>query len=219
VVLTLLLVALLAAAAFIACRWVLTRWDQARAGLSRPFPKVSMTLCLVGALACAVPLWLHDRLEHELAAAASAVAGTDVEVHCQTASQTFTEAGAELGFVRWGADGIPEHSTVLAWETCQDLRSWLRSDRRSPTTAQVTAVHVLTHETMHMVGIKDEAHAECAAVQRDARTATALGASRAQAAELARTYWAEVYPHMPDGYTGGCGPEGRYDERLPDAPW
>ena len=56
-------------------------------------------------------------------------------------------------------------------------------------------------------------------MQRDAAMAEALGASPAEAQALARRYWTEVYPRMPDGYVGGCGPGGTYDERLPGAPW
>jgi hypothetical protein len=84
----------------------------------------------------------------------------------------------------------------------------------------VVAVHVLTHEAMHLSGRLGEAAAECAAVQRDAHTARLLGARPGDAAELAAAYWRNIYPLMPEGYrSGDCHPGGPLDERLADAPW
>jgi hypothetical protein len=81
-------------------------------------------------------------------------------------------------------------------------------------------VHVLTHESMHMRGLTDEAAAECAAVQRDAMTARLLGADATAATALARSYWTQMYPRMSDDYRSGeCTPAGPLDEHLPDAPW
>jgi hypothetical protein len=48
-----------------------------------------------------------------------------------------------------------------------------------------------------MAGRLDESAAECAAVQRDARTARLLGASGGEARALAAAYWRTVYPAMP----------------------
>ncbi|GEL93701.1 hypothetical protein [Cellulomonas composti] len=215
--LTWVLVGFLALAAFISGRWYLRQYDGL--GRRRPFPRISVVLCLLVALGCAIPVVVHVRLEHQLQAAAEQVAGVPVEVRCQTIGQTFVDATADLGYVKWGPDGEPERKTLISWEPCQDLRAWLGSDKSAPSLDQVVAVHVLTHEAMHMSGIKNESHAECAAVQRDEATAQALGADPDQARALAKRYWTEVYPRMPDGYRGGCGPEGRYDEELSTAPW
>jgi hypothetical protein len=66
----------------------------------------------------------------------------------------------------------------------------------------------------------DKSAAECAAVQRDARTARLLGATGGEARALAVSYWRTVYPAMPDGYRSStCRPGGAMDEHLPDAPW
>jgi len=211
------LIGCLVLAAGVSVRWVLTRVDAL--GRVAPFPKISVGLCVAVAVGCAVPLVLHARLESRLQDAASVVAGGPVAVHCQTAGETWTDAGAELGYVRWGPGGVPERRTLIKYDACADLRSWLSSDKQDPRLDQVVAVHVLTHETMHMTGLTDEAHAECAAMQRDAAMAEELGATHAQAQALAHRYWLEVYPRMPDGYTGGCGPGGQWDEKLGIAPW
>jgi len=217
VLLTLVLIGFLVLAAGLSVRWVLTRVDVL--GRIAPFPKISVGLCLAVAVGCAVPLVLHARLEDRLEDAATQVAGGPVGVHCQTPGETWTDAGAELGYVRWGPDGVPERKTLITYGACADLRSWLSSDKRNPRLEQVVAVHVLTHETMHMVGLTDEAQAECAAMQRDARMAQALGATPAQAQALDHRYWVDVYPRMPDGYTGGCGAGAPWDEHLPGPPW
>jgi hypothetical protein len=71
-----------------------------------------------------------------------------------------------------------------------------------------------------MAGTTDEARAECEAMQRDADAAVLLGASPDQAWRLARSYWREIYPRMPEGYvTDGCKPGGPLDEGLEAAPW
>jgi hypothetical protein len=73
---------------------------------------------------------------------------------------------------------------------------------------------------MHLAGHTDESVAECAAVQRDARTARLLGAAAGDALALAVRYWRAVYPAMPGGYrSAACRPGGAMDEHLPDAPW
>ncbi|MEZ0449350.1 hypothetical protein [Cellulomonas sp. ICMP 17802] len=215
--LAILLTGFLALAAGIAVRWRLRRVDVL--GRVAPFPTIRVGLSLALALACAIPLGIQARVEGRLERAATQIAGTPVQVHCQGLGQAFLDLGPELGFVRWGADGVPEHSTLIKITPCARLRAWLDSAKDHPTLDQVIAVHVLTHETMHMVGFTEEAHAECAAVQRDAAMAQALGASPAEAAALARTYWTEVYPRMPEGYVGGCGAGGQFDERLPAPPW
>jgi hypothetical protein len=122
--------------------------------------------------------------------------GAHVKVHCQTAGQEFVDAGAEFGYVRWGADGVPEHQTLIKREQCAALRSYLRSSKHTPTESQVVAVHILTHESMHM-----------------------RGASNTDAAALARRYWLALYPRMSEDYRSpDCRAGGALDERLPDAP-
>lgn len=211
-------VALAVVAAALSVRWAVVRVDVL--GRVQPFPAISVGLSAAAALVCAVPVLLHARLEHRLAGAASTVAGRRVEVHCETLGQSWVSAHSELGYVELGSDGKPEPRTVIALQACDDLSAWLRSNRRAPSRNQMIAVHVLTHEAMHMAGEVDEARAECRSLQRDAQLARALGDSSEQARALARRYWREIYPQMPDGYrSGDCTPGGALDEHLPDAPW
>jgi hypothetical protein len=217
-VLTWVGLALAVAAGAVAVGWSRRRADEL--GRPRPFPMGSVVLLLVLAVAAATPGVLRNRQERRLAAAVSVLAGARVAVRCQTLGGAFVDAGPELGYVRWRADGSPEPWTLIKRDQCHHLAAYLRSDKRRPDRDQVVAVHVLTHEAMHLAGVVDEAAAECAAVQRDAHTARLLGAAPADAAALAATYWHRVYPQMPDGYrSGDCRPGGAMDEDRDDAPW
>jgi len=209
---------LLGVAVLRAARWWSRRVDSL--GRRNAFPSISVGLCVLLGSGALGDVALHRHTEHRLAAAASVLAGTRVSVHCQTFAEAWMDVGPELGVVPFGPDGVPEHHTLIKWGTCRTLAGWLRSDHSHPTLDQVIAVHVLTHEAMHMAGSRDEAVTECRAMQRDARTALLLGATAPQAHALAATYWREVYPRMNQDYrTPNCAPGGSLDEHLPDAPW
>ncbi len=204
-------------AAVMSLRWVLTRIDAI--GRVRPFPTVSVAVAAALTVGCAVPVFRHALFEQRLARVASILAGARVEVHCQTLGQAWTDAHTELGYVPISAGGRPQRRTVIAWKACADIGAWTRTHAASDLD-QVIALHVLSHEAMHMAGTVAEAVAECAAVQRDALTARELGASREQALAVARRYWREVYPLMPTDYRStDCVPGGALDEHLPDPPW
>ena len=199
-------------------RWVARRKDS----LGRPqaFPFISVGLLMVLSVGAAVPSAQRRVEEHRLARVATQLAGASVTVHCQTTTGAFVDAGSELGFVRYGQDGIPEHATSLKRDPCRALQSYTSSDKRHPSRDEMVAVHVLTHESMHMRGETDEAVAECEAVQRDALTAELLGASPDAARALAARYWLTIYPLMPDAYrTRDCRAGGSLDEHLATAPW
>jgi membrane protein implicated in regulation of membrane protease activity len=210
--------ALAVAAAFVALRWWTRRYDAL--GRARRFPVISVVGLAVLAIAAATPAYLRHREEDRLSSVASQLVGQHVTVHCQTFGQVFFQVGGELGFVKYGPDAVPEHHTTIMHGPCGALRSYLGSNKRHPSADEVVAVHVLTHESMHMRGITNEADAECAAVQRDETTAELLGADPASARLLARLYWLTDYPRMPANYTSpDCVPGGALDEHLPTAPW
>ena len=191
-----------------------------RWGVQKPFPYVSVGLLGVVAVTALIPGYLRHREERSLSAVATRLVGAPAAVRCQSLGQELGDLGSELGYVRYGADGVPEHRTLIKHDPCKALNAYRRSDKRAPTDAQVIAVHVLTHESMHMRGLTDEAAAECAAMQRDELTAKLLGATDAEARELARRYWLSDYPRMPDDYrSGACAPGGAMDEHLATAPW
>jgi hypothetical protein len=208
----------LLAAVVTATRWWLRRVDAL--GRARPFPVFSVVILAIMGVCLFVPGIRQHQLEGRLAGVSSQLAGFPVVVDCQSAGQEFIDAGAELGYVRYGQDGVPERATLIKRAQCKDLSRYLSSSRDHPDVGQVLAVHVLTHEAMHMSGITDEARAECLAMQRNALTARLLGASPEAAANLARRYWREFYPRMTERYKSAeCRPGGQLDQASPDAPW
>src|SRR3954447_3958080 len=207
----------LLAAFAVAVRWWLRRYDAL--GRPRSFPYLGVGLLVVLALVMAVPPYLRHQEEDRLSAVATRLVGTTVKVHCQSLGQEMVDVGSELGYVKWAADGVPEHQTLIKHGPCRALHAYEKSSKLAPTDDEVIAVHVLTHESMHMRGLTDEAQAECAAMQRDATTATLLGADAASAAALARRYWTSMYPRLPDDYRSTeCVAGASLDEHLPDAP-
>ena len=207
-----------AGAAAVGIRWMLRRTDVL--GRPRPFPAFGVAALLLLGCGGMTPWVLRVRLEARLAPAASAIAGVPVRVFCQSFGEAFVDAGSEYGYVEFGPDGVPERSTLIKRDQCNDLRAYLRSDKVAPTREQAVALHTLTHEAIHMSGVTNEAETECISLQRDAEMARSLGAPDEGARALARLYWATVYPRMPDGYRSGeCRPGGALDLRGSDAPW
>ena len=216
--LTWVALALLALAVGLTTRWSLRRRDSL--GRERSFPLISVLVLVALGGGLLVPVVRHHRLESRLSSVATTLVGAPAVVHCQTAGRELMDLGSELGYVRWGPTGVPEHQTLIKRAPCKHLAAYLRGDHDHPSSDEIVAVHVLSHESRHMAGTTNEADADCAAMQRDAWTARLLGASPAEALALARSYWRVVYPHMPDDYvTGDCAPGKRLDEHLPEAPW
>jgi hypothetical protein len=103
--------------------------------------------------------------------------------------------GAQLCAYRATAAG---RTIVPVWAECGDWE------------AKLLAVHVLTHESMHLAGEPAEAAADCLAVQLDAYVAVRMHASEPFARSLARQLW--------QGYVGprsagavGCHDGGELD--------
>jgi hypothetical protein len=182
---------------------------------TRPY----VTLAVVLALLLPV-LWTEFRWLRVQAAATTAVqtltGNPAARVHCQRALATFLWAGADLGRVEWDE---PDRAW-LTLETCQHLGSWYRSDHLAPTLDEAVAVHVLTHEAMHVAGDRNEATTECRALQHDSRTVVLLGGTTEQGTALAKRIATEVYPTMRDEYrTPECRPGGTLDLTPGDGTW
>lgn len=197
-------------------RWLMVRGVREHA----PFPAITVSSCVVLAVVATFPVVDRVTLEGRLSHSASTLLGMHVEVDCQTLTGSALDMGRELGFVKWGPGGIPERKTLIKHPQCDDLHSYLDSSKRHPSAAQILAVHVLTHESMHMSGTTSESIAECDAMQHDTVMAQDLGAPALAAHALAVTYWLTVYPDMPDGYRSDqCRPGGALDLHQPNAPW
>ena len=74
--------------------------------------------------------------------------------------------------------------------------------------ARLTAVHVLSHESIHLHGFYSEAHADCLGVQIDAYVAMTLGAYDRFARSLALEFWSDYYEPRRDAYRSSDCHEG-----------
>ena len=172
----------------------------------------AVTALLVVAAAFLVSLGFEVR--HQVAQAqATAVVrdltgNPDAHAACQRFTPDLLDLSQNAGSVQWDSPNV----ALLRRATCNDFFSWLTSRKTEPTLDQVTAVHIVVHEAVHVAGEYSEAITECTAIQNDARAAEHLGATPADAQALARMYYEQVYPHVhPDYRSGGCGEDGPLD--------
>jgi hypothetical protein len=183
----------------------------------------------IGLAIIAVPLVLLGWTERQWIAAEqqfSAVVRTlqplAPGVHCQRLGETLTANAWEMGHVMF-EDGVPTGPAVLSYQACQDLTSYWRASAReksNPTREQVIAVHVLSHEAIHLNGVMNEAATECRAMQHDAVVAQRLGATPEQGRVLAERYASAIYPMMPSEYvTKDCVKDGPLDKTPGDGIW
>lgn len=158
--------------------------------------------------------------EAEFSRIAAEIAERDVRIECQRLSGALLDPTAEAGYVAFDAAGTPGDTGRLERDACNDLRDYLHGDKGSPNLDQVIAVQVLTHESFHLAGIRNEAQTECSAVQRLDVVAEALGASPDQARSLAERYYDEIYPRMPSAYQSrDCVDQGAWDVAPDDPTW
>ncbi len=112
----------------------------------------------------------------------------------------------------------------LAPKICRDLSLLLAPTPPSEWLADADdiaeAVETLAHEIEHILAPGTERRVECAAIQRTAQVAQALGLRRPIAVMLASVYWRKVYPEMPDNYRSPhCKSGGAFDVHPDSARW
>lgn len=187
--------------------------------MSRPVRLTVVALAL--ALASAWAWQGHARrvdVQRRASEAASTIAGRPVRVHCPSALQRVFAYDTNDGSVRFSADGRPADETNLAGEVCTGLERLLRHgsaldlsclqlDACSADDTRVArGVAVLTHESVHMSGVMDEARTECTAVRHSAAVARALGASQQAAAYISDWQFSTADERLPEQYqsTADC---------------
>ncbi len=163
--------------------------------------------------------WVLDRTdrlgnEARLSAIASEIAGRAVHVHCPGPVGRVLGGSTAEGWVKFDAAGRPADETKLQKASCAELDALAEGRRAKELSctepagilcgrrgAQLAmAVDVVTHESFHMRGIRDEAATECASLHAMATTAQRLGATAAQGAALATGQFNETYPEMGEVY-------------------
>jgi hypothetical protein len=192
---------------------------------------------LVVLLGCAW-LWnhhVHIADERALAAVAGQIAGRPVGVQCQGFFSELVDIQNRAGDVPFPNGVAPDH-TYLTRQTCSDLKrfrtrsshpeldclltvDWRSFDlttgfasvcsRRARSAAE--AINTLTHESIHLRGIRNEAQTQCYAIQTDAWTVARLGGTAAEGAAVANFILA-LQPTLPSEYqSADCRPGGALD--------
>lgn len=124
----------------------------------------------------------------------------------------------KLGYVRRG-----KHEIKLRPDICSHLRRYINDPREANKKAigdyeHVMALHVLTHEAMHINQEYDEMRADCQAFQRNHKMAEYLGVAPPLAAQSAILIHRFRNMHHPY-YSAQCEPGRALDEKLRDAIW
>jgi hypothetical protein len=165
----------------------------------------------------------HEKRTNEgrLAAVASQIAGRDVDVHCPGVMQKLVDVSSNAGSVYFDAQGRPGDFTELNDETCATLTRFADGDTSADDSLRVArAVHVLSHESFHLAGVRGEAEADCYGVQRVAFVAGELGADPAEAQRLAALARADRDVTAPSEYRSpDCFDGGRLDLDPASATW
>lgn len=138
----------------------------------------------------------------------------DATLQCQRLSESWIDL--DSGSIGGKVNGRDVNTAHLKHGQCTELFSWMQSfSKEQPSPAQITAVHVLTHEGVHTTGEFNEAVTECTAIQRDGMMAQALGGDPETGLLLQKSYFETMYSRMPPAYIlGGCAIDPKFDSLL-----
>lgn len=185
-------------------------------------------LIALGLLVVALALWEARRelgLDHKLSAIATEIAGRPVNVDCPGFVRGLIDV-SNGGSVWFSADGKPSNTTHLEPSICGDLANYPRTRKRSDFACiysssecterverAVDAALILSHESQHLRGIRDEGTAQCYAIQIVPLVAERLGSPPEEAKAIAAHFLAVDQPRMPTDYSlpPGCVDGGSLD--------
>lgn len=136
---------------------------------------------------------------------------TDVDgahADCSRFTEELFNISQYQGYVYY--DG--SNAAHLRRNVCHDLWTYAHGGQANPSRSEILAVHIVTHEAMHINGLRNEAEAECTAVQLNHLVAEELGASPTQARKLQTQYYELYYPNQRSDYvSGACSADGTMD--------
>lgn len=138
--------------------------------------------------------------------------------HCQRFTEGLLYVAPNLGQVMM-VNGKPDPA-IITLGVCQDLSTFLHSDKREPTLNQIGAVAIVTHETVHLTGNMNEASTECTALQTLPYALTTFGMPTELAQKAAAQYARDWYPReRPEYRDGRCTQNGEWDRTPGDGNW
>lgn len=162
---------------------------------------------------CAIAPIRHEVFEQRLARVAeNLLQRPNIEVDCNSYLEGMFHLGP-AGYVYQGSNVIN-----LEIRTCRDLRGYLENPQ-SASYRELWALHILTHEAMHIAGEFNEQLADCQAFQRNHVTAALLGVPEHIAERNAVELHQKRPTHNKKYYSRECRPGGKMDERLAGAVW
>jgi hypothetical protein len=188
----------------------------------------------------AVPVaWVVERqdrvaLQNRLSAVATEIAERPVGVRCPGWwGRLLSPGDTNAGVVQVDADGRVADHTELRAVTCAELEAVVEGAREEQLACAARstscgddvqktawALNTLAHEAIHLRGILDEGITECYSVQHLALAAQRLGATPAQAQNLALLHWETGVPQLPEQYSAqDCGDGAPLDLRPNDPVW
>jgi hypothetical protein len=149
-------------------------------------------------------------LEERLGTVASWVADREVSVRCADLSDVGDDI--ELGGVVQFSGDTPANYTRIRYGVCAELRRIYR-DHGADVRREADAVEVLAHESFHLRGVKNEAEAECYALQFVSRVARRLGVPRGNARAMQALAGRISVRKPPEYQSTECRPGGKLDLR------
>jgi len=135
-----------------------------------------------------------------------------VRADCERYTEELFNLSQYQGYVYYDGSNVAH----LRRNVCRDLWDYAHGGQANPTVGQIIAVHIVGHEAQHIKGVRDEAVAECTAVQLNYLVAEKLGATPEQARELQRRYFVEDYPRQSSDYISSDCREGGALDIFPD---
>lgn len=152
-------------------------------------------------------------MEAKLGTVVSEISGKKAgTVHCQRLSEAFFDTKVS---VAGHVSSENPHIAVVNYEQCQQIFSWLEQGKKMPNEEQIKALHVFTHESVHVSGEYNEAVTECTAINRDYLTVKALGGSEETGRQMASIYYETIWPKMPKEYIlADCKIDATFDSVL-----
>ena len=190
---------------------------------------VVRTLFALGLVVAALVVWEARRelgLDHRLSAIAGEVAGRPVHVDCPGFVRGLVDISGNGGSVMFGPDGSPGDTTRLETSVCGDLAAYRKTRKRAefacvygslPCSGRVeSAVYaalILSHESQHLRGVRNEGEAQCDAIQMLPLVAQRLGSPPGEAKAIASHFLAVDQPLMSGEYVlpPGCVNGGSLD--------
>lgn len=154
----------------------------------------------------------HWYFEYSMARGVEKLINRDnVVVKCQSYFDSLYTYGM-AGFVYRGKTVI-----YLDPKRCNQLKDYV-SGPKLYNDRNAYALHVLTHEAMHVAGEYNEMKTDCKAFQRNHKMAMILGVERDIAIRTAIDLHRFRSPRHPY-YSSQCEPGTEWDEKLADAVW